>query len=593
MSGAVWRVLPDVPALDRVLDYWAPPDADAPVGTVVRVPLQGRRVRGWLVGTAARPDPAAEHVVAVHGLVSAGPPPELVAVCEWAAWRWAGPRPLLLRAASPRTIVPVGSVPAEPDVAVHPAVDPPVELPDGPRRLLVTPPAGDRAPLVTALLAAEGSTIVVAPDPRERAQLDGAVTATGRPVVNVRGEDPPAARTAAWSVARRGACVVLGGRAAAFAPVPDLAAVIVLDDVDEALVEERAPTWHARDVLVERARRAGATAAVVTPAPTIEAREACGVAHPTERHALRHGWPRVEVVDRRVDPPGLGLLGEPLAAALHATLDQREQSVCVLNRRGRARLLVCRQCGELARCEQCGAAMTPSADGLDCPRGDSTRPTVCAACGSGALRDAKPGVQHLGDDLAALLPRARVQVVEGGDVPDGETDVVVGTEAALHQPAGSRMVGLVAFLDFDQELLAPRFRAAEQALWLLVRAARLLDRGGGGSRLLVQTRVPDHEVLAAAQRGDVELLAAAELARRQALALPPFGGLAALSGDPDAVAAAARLLGQTLDVRGPVDGRALVRAASSAALADALAALDLTPARALGRLRIDVDPQRV
>jgi primosomal protein N' (replication factor Y) len=594
VSGAVWRVLPDVPALDRVLDYWAPPGVDAPLGTIVRVPLQGRRVRGWLVGVADRPDPAAQHVVAVTGLVSEGPPPELAALCEWAAWRWAGPRPLLLRAASPQNVVPIGSGPAEPDVAVHPPTDPPLDLPAGPRRLVVCPPVGDRTDLVTALLAPEGSTIVVVPDPRERQALDAAVAATGRPAVSVRGDDPAAARTAAWRTARRGACVVLGGRVAAFAPVPDLAAVVVLDDADEALVEESAPTWHARDVLLERATRAGAVVTLVTPAPTIEGLVACGSAQTSLRASARRGWPPLEIVDRRLDPPGLGLLGERLAGALRATLTDHHRSVCVLNRRGRARLLVCRRCGQLARCEHCGAAMIETDAGLDCPRGDSTRPRVCAECGSSALRIARPGVQRLRDDLAALLPRARVHVVEGGAATDVDADVIVGTEAALHRAgADGDPPGLVAFLDFDQELLAPRFRAAEQALWLLVRAARLVGARGRGDRLLVQTRVPDHEVLLAASRGDVELMAAPELARRQALSLPPFGGLAALSGAPAAVTAAADLLAERLDVRGPVDGGALVRAPSSTALADGLAAIDLTPARAQGRLRVEVDPRRV
>lgn len=591
MSGAVWRVLPDLPAVDRVFDYAARPGATPPVGTLVRVPLHGRRVRGWIVEVADDADPAAGDLLPALAVVSAGPPPPLVELAAWAAWRWAGPRSVLLRAASPPNIVPVET--PEPDVGVHPPVEPPVPLPDRERRLIVGPAAHDRSRLVASLLASEGSTLVIAPDGREHERLARAVADTGRPVIVVRGDDTAARRTAAWSDARRGAHVVLGGRAAALAPVPDLAAVILLDDADEALAEERTPTWHARELLLERSRRAGAPMTIVTPAPTVEAVAAAGPPVTLPFDAARRGWPVLDVADRRQDPPGLGFLGEALAKALHRAVDGGGRAVCILNRRGRARLLVCRACGEPARCEHCGAAVVEAGDGLACPRGDPGRPRVCATCGATDLRAARPGVRRLGDDLTALLPRARVAVVEGGERAGPDADVVVGTEAALHDAGDDAPpVRLVAFLDFDQELLAPRLRAAEQALWLLVRAARLLPGRRGEGRILVQTRLPNHEVLTAARTGDPAPLVAAETERRQALAFPPFGGLALLDGAAPAVEAAATLLRAGLDVLGPVDGRALVRAPSTDALAAGLAAADLAPARALGRLRVEVDPQR-
>jgi primosomal protein N' (replication factor Y) len=595
VTGAVWRVLPDVRAIDRVFDYRPPPGDPVPVGTIVRVPLHGRRVRGWLVAVGADTDAPDQQLLAVHTVVSAGPPAAVVELCRWAAWRWAGPWATFLRAASPPNLVDPGEPPPEPDLAVHPPADAPLPLPDGNGPgLVIWPPARDRAALMLSLLAPEGSTIVLAPDRDEQRHLAAAARAAGRAVVELRGDDPDAIRTAAWREARRGAAVIIGGRVAVFAPVPDLQAVVVLDDADEALSDERAPTWHARDVAHERARRADAALTIVSPAPTVDAAVLSTATTSLPDATRRAGWPLVEVVDRRAEPPGLGLLGERLATALHTVLAEERRALCVLNRRGRARLLICRQCGAPARCEQCGTAMVETDGGLACPRGDETRPFVCAECGAGDLRAARPGVKRLRDDLAALLPRARVSVAERGVDADDDADVVVGTEAALHgDPARGRPVGLVAFLDFDQELLAPRFRADEQALWLLVRAARLCGDRRSGSRVLVQTRVPDHEVLAAARTGDPMPVVDADTARRRTLAFPPFGGLAALDGDDAAVAAAIPLLRAQLEVLGPVDGRALLRAASPTALANALAATDLTPARALGRLRVDVDPQRV
>ena len=462
----------------------------------MRVDLHGRRVRGWVLAVTDAPEVAADLVRPVRAVVSAGPPADVVALCGWAAWRWAGPRATFLRAASPPNLVPPD--PVDVDVAVHPPVPAPLTLPDRPGRLVVWPPTRPRDDLIVSLLALEGSTIVVAPDPSERARVAAAAEATGRVTVELTGDDPAATRTAAWQAARHGACVVLGGRVAALAPVPDLRAAVVLDDADTALVEERAPTWHARDLLLERARRAGAVATVVTPIPTVEALAALGDPVTLPASIARAGWPRLEVVDRRAEPPGLGLLGARLADALRHTLADGARAVCVLNRRGRARLLVCRQCGTPARCEHCGAAVAEHDDGLVCPRGDGTRPAVCLVCGSGRLRAAAPGVRRLRDDLAALLPHVTVSVAEAGTDVDPAAPVVVGTEAALHRVApGGSPIGLVAFLDLDQELLAPRFRAVEQALWLLVRAARLVGDHDRRGHLLAQTRVPDHPVFGA------------------------------------------------------------------------------------------------
>ncbi len=202
--------------------------------------------------------------------------------------------------------------------------------------------------------------------------------------------------------------------------------------------------------------------------------------------------------------------------------------------------------------------------------------------------------------MAALLPRATVAEVDAATAALPSAGVLVGTEAVLHRAdAAPSGIELVAFLEFDQELLATRYRAAEQALWLLVRAARVVGGKRGDGRVLVQTRVPDHDVIEAALAADPTIVADAERARRRILGFPPFGGLAEVSGAPGAVdvACAALRAVRALRVLGPVaagtSSRALVQAESADVLCDALAEVDLTPAREHGRLRIDVDPLRV
>jgi primosomal protein N' (replication factor Y) len=152
---------------------------------------------------------------------------------------------------------------------------------------------------------------------------------------------------------------------------------------------------------------------------------------------------------------------------------------------------------------------------------------------------------------------------------------------------------MVAFLDFDTELLAPRFRAGEQAFWLLVRAARLVGPRSAGGRLLVQTRLPRHEVIEAAVRADPGLLAETERPRRKLLDLPPYAALARLTGDPPALAAAAHALRSTgLGVSATDDDAVHVRAPTSEALAAGLASA-LVAGRPAGKLRAEVDPLRV
>ncbi|MDQ3945315.1 MAG: hypothetical protein M3357_09245, partial [Actinomycetota bacterium] len=457
---------------------------------------------------------------------------------------------------------------------------------------------------------------------------------SGRRVVRYVAGGRPAERARAWDRARRGSCVVVGGRSAVLAPVPDLAGVVLLDDGAEALKEERSPAWHARDLAVERVRRtrgyggvprmeqgyggvprmAQARAVLVSPAPPLEAVGSVPVVIPS-RSTERTGWPVVEVVDRRREPPGLGLFSSRLVDALRHAVEADTRAVCVLNRRGRARLLACDACAELARCERCHGALAEGDDkNLVCAVCGQGRPRVCARCGGTRMRNLRAGVTRVREELAALLPGTDVAMVDAAAAVIPEVPVTIGTEAVLHRV---QEAGLVAFLDFDQELLAPRFRAGEQALWLLVRAARLVGPRSGrrpepgqDRRVLIQTRLPRHEVLEAAVRGDPGVLVAAEGPRRRLLNLPPHAALAHLTGDVPALAIAAGELtlvgveasaisgtprtpgisGTPRTPGGP--GGLLVRASTHGQLCDALA-LALTAARPHGRIRAEVDPLRV
>ncbi len=561
------------------------------MGTIVRVGLHGRRVRGWVVAddVVAREGRALRPVARVSGM---GPAPELIDLAGWAARRWAGRRVHFLRTASPVTAVhalpapapPVGRTPAGSGGAVEELAREALALP---RAVVRLPPATDVVPVVLQAIR-RGPTLVVVPSQAGAAAM--AATLRGQGLAS-------ALMPHGWARAAAGAQVVVGARAGAWAPVVDLAAVVVLDEHDEAHQEQASPTWSAREVAGERARRAGATCTWVSPCPSLEAL-GWGPLLSLSRIEERAGWPVVDVVDRRREEPLRADLYSPRLVELlrRAAGGGRRgpgpQVVCVLNRKGRAAMLVCASCAELARCEVCAAAVG-IADGSDlvCRRCAAVRPVVCLRCGAGRLKALRPGVKRVREDLERLIGVAVAEVTGDRANDDGPGDglggaaVVVGTEAVLHrrlQPA------VVAFLDLDAELLAPRYRAAEQALALLARAARLLGGKATGARMVLQTRLPGHEVVQAALHADPSRVAEAESARRQALGFPPATALALVSGAP--AAAFVKELAERVEVEvlGPADGRWLVRASDHASLERALAAVPRPP----GRLRVAVDPLR-
>jgi primosomal protein N' (replication factor Y) len=576
----VAKVLPDLP-LDKVFDYLIPESlaGQVRVGTMVRVPLQGRRIGGWVVGLSEAPgtDRPLQPLAKVTGW---GPPPDLVALCRWAAWRWAGRPAQLLRTASPPRAV--RSLPARPPMPTAAGAPVPADAAEAfaggvPVTVVRVPPAADVLPLALAA-ASCGDALVLAPSVAAAAYLAARLRRDGRPVALVPQD---------WAQAAAGGCVAVGTRSGAWAPRPGLGAVLVLDEGDEAYQQERAPTWNARDVAIERARVSGAPCVLASASPSLEALAAGRLLTPS-RDEERAGWPVVEVVDRRQEPPGAGLYSARLVAlAREAAPDGR--LVCVLNRKGRARLLACAACRELARCEACGAAVEGSDEGLRCRRCGQGRPPVCLGCGAGRMAALRVGVTRAREELELLAnrPVAEVTADSAGPPPPG-VPILVGTEAVLHRAAGA---AAVAFLDFDQELLAPRYRAAEAALAMLARAGRVIGGRAASGRILVQTRVPGHEVIDAARHADPSRLAVVEGARRAALRFPPETAVAAISGVAAAAfvaALAARGGDDGIEILGPSSGRWLIRASHHAALCGALAATPRPP----GRLRVEVDPLR-
>jgi primosomal protein N' (replication factor Y) len=541
----------DVAALPKLFDYVVPDNwaDEVTVGTRVRVALHGRRVGGWVVEDDVTP-PAGVELLPLKGWSGWGPPAPVLDLAQWAAWRWAGPISFFLGvASSARPVRRLPVVRSRTEVAIgiagHDGVD--AALDEMASRavardatMLRIAPTTDLLELVLAVVTAPetvarpGGVLVLVPAVGWAERLCRRLVQRGY------------LATTDWAEARAGWPIVVGSRAAAWAPLPELSAVLVLDAHDEAYREESAPTYSAVDVVTERARRAGIPSILTSAVPPTVV--SAGRTFETLPQPLeRAGWSTVECVDRRGADPRSGMFSEEFVRLARSVLDapeviaERGPLVCFYDRTGRARLLACAHCGELAQCTVCGAAVAQVDSGLRCPRCHSERPLICANCGRLRMKTVRAGVSRLREEVAALLG-AKVGEVSGRSVSSASaengagpaevpaTPVLIGTEAVLHRV---RRAAAVVFLDIDLHLLAPRFSATDETMALLVRAARMVGprhRGPASARILVQTRVPDHPVLLAARLGNPSEVAASEESMRRSAHLPPFSALAALTG---------------------------------------------------------------
>jgi primosomal protein N' (replication factor Y) len=533
--AVIARIVPDVTGVDKVFDYLVPESlvGNICVGDRVRVPLHNRNVAGWVLQlgdtTTQFSDVDESRLLKVIKVLGKGPSQEVVDLARWAAHMWVGRLRAFFVTASPATLVAALPGSRYTQVSTRKKFDVDAQTIDavdgaGVSVLRRGPACSPRSLLLTA--ASKGPVLVVIPTLNRARLMAASLREYGLSVAVMPGD---------WAVAAGGVDVVIGARSAVWSSVPMLKSIIVIDEHDDALQEERSPSWHARDIAIERANKLGIACILVSPVPSLRAlhRVAGSVASLDPATEASH-WPQIRVIDRRLDERwSSSMLSSELIEQLR---DHSRRIVCVLNVKGRARLLACGSCRELVRCDVCEAAMTMSSSKqLECPRCANVRPAVCVKCGSGKLAVIKAGVSRLREELAAAAGRRVDEVVEisGGETANKDQEIdqtkmlFVGTEAALHRV---RDVDTVVFLDIDQEISAPRYRAAEITLSLVVHAARLVARKTSGGIVMIQSMLADHALLRGLAVHDLSEFVYEEMARRQSMQLPPYGALAQVSG---------------------------------------------------------------
>jgi primosomal protein N' (replication factor Y) len=400
-----------------------------------------------------------------------------------------------------------------------------------------------------------------------------------------------AERHAQWWRIREGfARVVIGARSAVFAPLPDVGLIVVDEEHEASYKQEESPRYHARDVAVVRAKLEGAPVVLGSATPSLES-YANTVNGKYRRIVLParigpRGLPRVEVVDRRavLKSGGDPVLTPPLREALEQRLARKEQSLLLLNRRGYATSLVCRECGLPALCPNCSVALTLHRGGGTalchyCAH-ESRTPGECLYCKGAYLRLTGYGTEKVVEAVRAALPSARVDRLDRdlaqrrGAVErvlaafeKGETDVLVGTQMIAKGHDFPR-VTLVGVIDADVGLGLPDFRAGERTFQLLTQVAGRAGRAELAGEVILQSHLPDHYALRLACAQDYEAFFEREMEFRRTMGYPPATALLNLvlrARDPREAAKAAASLGRRL--RDAAGGRYRVLGPAKAPLA--------------------------
>ena len=357
----------------------------------------------------------------------------------------------------------------------------------------------------------------------------------------------PGERFDEWERIRRGdADIVVGARSAVFAPVRDIGVIVIDEEHDRAYKQESPPRYDARDVAAQRAESSGAVLMLGSATPALEtyyrAAEAVGdlqlVGLPMRIDD--RPLPEITLIDLRNEPPSDrgSHLSDELVEALLQRLDDGEQSILFLNRRGFSTFVMCRECGHSLRCPDCAVSLTyhHKTKLLRCHHCDFARrvPDTCDACGSREVGFHGVGTERVADQIERMFPQAVIARMDRdtvahkgahGDIirrfQSGEANVLVGTQMiamGLHFPH----VTLVGVLNADTGLNRPDFRAAEQTFQLLTQVAGRAGRADKPGNVLIQTYNPDHYAIAAAAAHDFAGFYAQELETRREALYPPF-----------------------------------------------------------------------
>jgi len=355
-----------------------------------------------------------------------------------------------------------------------------------------------------------------------------------------------------WQRIRRGAVdVVVGTRSAVFAPLERIGLIVVDEEHDGSYKQEESPRYNGRDVAIVRGRHAGALVVLGSATPSMESYHNAVAGKyervVLERRVLDRPLADVSIVDMREEYAAEGpdvILSRPLRAAIQARLDRADQSLILLNRRGFATSVFCRQCAGTIDCPNCSVSLVVHGEGsarrARCHYCNYTArvPPACPRCAGPYLDQAGFGTERLEAEVRASFPAARVARLDRDAIRRkgslqallhrfraGEIDILVGTQMIAKGHDFPR-VTLVGVVSADVGLGLADFRASERTFQLLTQVAGRAGRGEQPGEAIVQTLYPTHYSIQLACRQDYPAFYQRELAFRTAMRYPPVVSLA-------------------------------------------------------------------
>jgi len=426
-------------------------------------------------------------------------------------------------------------------------------------------------------LAAGRQALVLVPEINLTPQLEArfAERFAGQRIVSLHSGLTPAQRLRHWLAAHLGlADLVLGTRLAVFASMPRLGLIVVDEEHDPSYKSQEGARYSARDLAVYRGMLESAPVVLGSATPSLEswqrAREGRYQRLSLPSRIGDGALPKVRLVDMGLLPKTRGTpataISPQLVEALQQRLERGEQSLVFLNRRGYAPVLHCPDCGWKSGCPHCSAwrVFHKLDRTLRCHHCGLTErvPRACPECGNLDIAPMGRGTERLEEQLAALLPGARVARIDAdstraqgalqaqlGAVHAGEVDVLVGTQM-ITKGHDFRRITLVAAVNPDTSLFSSDFRAPERLFALLMQAAGRAGRDAGHadrSEMWVQTWHPRHALYAALRKHDFDAFAQSQLQEREMAGLPPFSHLAVLRAEARTVEAALGFLKAAAD----------------------------------------------